>query len=83
MTDKINDLLKRVAEFSPKAAAEVEEFRIKIFGKKGELNALMEEFKSVAPERKRELGQKINALKTAATERIAALKSALTDAAEA
>ncbi len=83
MTDKINDLLKRVAEFSPKAAAEVEEFRIKILGKKGELNALMEEFKSVAPERKRELGQKINALKTAATERIAALKSALADAAEA
>ena len=82
MTDKINDLLKRVAEFSPKAAAEVEEFRIKILGKKGELNALMEEFKSVAPERKRELGQKINALKTAATERIAALKSALADAAE-
>ena len=72
MTDKINDLLKRVAEFSPEAAAEVEEFRIKILGKKGELNALMEEFKRVAPEQKRELGQKLNALKNAATERIAA-----------
>ena len=62
MTDKINDLLKRVAEFSPEAAAEVEEFRIKILGKKGELNALMEEFKRVAPEHKRDLGQKLNAL---------------------
>ena len=82
MTDKINDLLKRVAEFAPEAAAEVEEFRIRILGKKGELNALMEEFKSVAPERKRELGQKLNALKTAATERIAALKSALADSAD-
>ncbi len=82
MTDKINDLLKRVAEFAPEAAAEVEEFRIRILGKKGELNALMEEFKSVAPERKRELGQKLNALKTAATERVAALKSALADSAD-
>jgi len=79
MTDKINDLLKRVAEFSPVAASEVEEFRIKILGKKGELNALMEEFKRVAPEQKRELGRKLNALKSAATERIAALKSAMAD----
>ncbi len=82
MTDKINDLLKRVAEFAPEAAAEVEEFRIKILGKKGELNALMEEFKRVAPEQKRELGQKLNALKNAATERIAALKAALADSAD-
>ena len=44
MTDKINELLRRVEEFKPKAAAEIEEFRIKILGKKGELNALMEEF---------------------------------------
>ena len=82
MTDKINDLLKRVAEFAPEAAAEVEEFRIKILGKKGELNALMEEFKRVAPEQKRELGQKLNALKNAATERIAALKAAMADSAD-
>ena len=82
MTDKINDLLKRVAEFAPGAAAEVEEFRIKILGKKGELNALMEEFKRVAPEQKRELGQKLNALKNAATERIAALKAAMADSAD-
>ena len=45
MTDKINDLLRRVAEFSPRTAADVEEFRIRILGKKGELNALMEEFR--------------------------------------
>ena len=50
MINKIEDLLKRVEEFAPTTAAEVEEFRIKILGKKGELNALMEEFKKVAPE---------------------------------
>ena len=35
MTDKINELLRRVEEFKPKAAADVEEFRIKILGEKG------------------------------------------------
>ena len=74
MNNKINDLLRRVEEFTPKSAAEVEEFRIKILGKKGEMNALLEEFKSVAPELKREFGQKINQLKNRALERVNTLK---------
>ena len=82
MIDKINELLRRVEEFKPKAAAELEEFRIKVLGKKGELNALMEEFKSVAPEMKRELGQQLNRLKTEATERINTLREQLQNAAE-
>lgn len=75
MIDKINELLRQVEEFKPKDAAEIEAFRIKILGKKGELNALMEAFKSVAADQKRELGQKINALKNLATEKVNALKS--------
>ena len=81
MIDKINELLRRVEEFKPQAAAELEEFRIKILGKKGELNALMEEFKTVAPELKRELGQQLNRLKQEATERINTLREQLRDAA--
>ena len=80
MIGKIEELLRRVEEFRPKAAAEVEEFRIKVLGKKGELNALMEEFKTVAPELKRELGQRLNALKQAATERVNALRAELQNA---
>ncbi len=80
MTEKIQALLERVEAFAPKTAAEIEEFRIRILGKKGELTALMEEFKSVAPELKRELGQKLNHLKNAALERINALKSELEEA---
>ena len=48
--------------------ADLDELRIKVLGKKGELNALMEEFKQVPAEQKREVGQKINALKQAAQE---------------
>ena len=81
MIDKINELLRRVEEFKPKAAAEIEDFRIRVLGKKGELNALMEEFKTVAPELKRELGQQLNRLKQEATERINALREELQNAA--
>ena len=77
MINKIDELLKRVEAFAPATAAEVEEFRIKILGKKGELTALMEEFKSVPAEQKRELGQKINALKQTAMARINDLKANL------
>ncbi|MBR5334211.1 MAG: phenylalanine--tRNA ligase subunit alpha [Alistipes sp.] len=77
MIEKINSLLQEVESFTPTTAAQVEEFRIKILGKKGELNALMEAFKQVPAEQKRELGQKINALKQAAQERINTLKATL------
>ena len=81
MINKIEELLKTVQEAAPKSAAEVEELRIRILGKKGELNALMEQFKSVPAEQKRELGQKINLLKQTAQERINALKEELSAAA--
>lgn len=70
-------MLKRVEEFSPRTAAELEEFRIRILGRKGELNSLMEEFKGVAKEQKRELGQSLNQLKNRAQERIAELRESL------
>lgn len=82
MIAKINELLRQVEEFRPKAAAEIEEFRIRILGKKGELTALMEEFKSVAPELKRELGQRLNGLKNEALTRINTLREELQNAAE-
>ena len=75
MIEKINDLLERVENFNSKVSDEIEAFRIKVLGKKGELNRLMEEFKSVAPEQKRELGQRLNLLKSKALERINALKA--------
>src|SRR5699024_7195099 len=77
MTDKIERLLQKVEEFHPRTAAELEEFRIKVLGRKGELNELMDEFKSVAPELKRELGQRLNRLKNRAQERINELKEVL------
>ena len=76
MNTKISELLDRVEQFSANNAAEIEDFRIKMVGKKGELTALMEEFKGVAPELKREYGQKLNALKQAILAKIEALREA-------
>ncbi len=75
INEKIDALLRHIDDFKPQAAAEVEELRIKLLGKKGEISALMDEFKSVAPELKRELGQRLNMLKNRAQERINALKA--------
>lgn len=75
MIEKINELLKRVHEFKPEAEAQLEEFRIKMTGRKGELNELFEEFKAVTPELKKELGQKINQLKNLVNDRIAEFKA--------
>ncbi len=83
MKGKINELLRRVEEFVPRTEAEIEEFRIKILGKKGELNDILEEFKTVAAEQKRELGQLINQLKTTAQEKINAMKASAGSSAQA
>ncbi len=83
MKSKINELLDRVEAFKAASAAELEEFRIRVLGRKGELNALMEEFKSVAPELKRELGQQLNLLKRRATERIGEIRAQLEEKAAA
>ena len=81
MINKIEELLAEIEAFNPKTAADVEAFRIKILGKKGALGALMEEFKTVPNTEKREIGQRLNHLKTVATERINTLKEEIGNAA--
>ena len=56
---------------------DAEELRIKYLSKKGLIPQLMEDFRSVPAEMKKEVGIKINELKTLAQERINALKESL------
>ena len=74
LTDKIDQLLKEVSTLSAKNAEDVEQLRLKYLSKKGEINAIIADFRNVAKEQKRELGIKINELKPAATEKINALR---------
>ena len=74
MKEAIEQIFKELADLKAASAKEVEEARIRFLGKKGEVTALMEQFRTVAPELKREYGQKLNELKKAANARIEELK---------
>ena len=77
MIDKINRLRAEIEAMTASSNDEVEALRIKYLSKKGAVTALMQDFRNVAPEQKREIGQKLNELKTMATERLASLREAL------
>ena len=64
MLDKIQQLKDEIQNLHVSSAAEVEDLRIKYLSKKGAISQLMNDFRTVAPELKRELGQKLNELKT-------------------
>ena len=74
LLDKIDDLLKEVSQLSAKNAEDVEKLRIKYLSKKGEISELMDEFRTVAKDKKKEFGIKINELKKTATEKINELR---------
>ena len=74
MTEKIEKLMSEVASLVAKNADEAEALRIKYLGKKGELTVLMNDFRNVAADQKREIGQKLNVLKTAIQDKINELK---------
>lgn len=68
--EKIEHILEEVEKFTAQSKEQVEEYRIKWLSKKGEITQLFEDFKTVAPDVKREMGQRLNQLKTKAQEKI-------------
>ena len=72
--DKIEQLLNEVQHLDAKNAADIETLRLKYLSKKGEINALMADFRNVPSEDKKAVGMKINELKQTAFDRINALK---------
>ena len=63
MINKINALLKEVENLKAANAEELEALRIKFLRKKGEISLLFNDFKNVAGEEKRIMGQMLNQLK--------------------
>lgn len=74
MKEKIASLSKEIEVFSAESAEQLENFRIKMLGKKGLVTLLFDEFKNVSTEQKRELGQVLNVLKSSAQNKISELK---------
>ena len=72
--DRIEELLKEVNTLQASNADEIEALRLKYLSKKGEINALMAEFRNVAADQKKVVGMKINELKQCAFDKINMLR---------
>ena len=82
MLEKIEELLKEVNNLKASNAEEIEQLRLKYLSKKGEITALMADFRNVAADQKKVVGMKINELKQAAMQKINELKEQNAEAEE-
>ncbi len=77
LTDKIQSLLSEVANLQASDAKSLEDLRIKYLSKKGIVNDFMAEFRNVPADQKREVGMKLNELKTALQNKLNELRANL------
>ena len=75
MIEKIDALLIEIEQLTASNAEELNALRIKYLSKKGLISGLMDDFRSVPPEQKREIGVKINTLKQKANDKFDSLKN--------
>ncbi|MDF2438775.1 MAG: phenylalanine--tRNA ligase subunit alpha [Bacteroidota bacterium] len=74
MKERIDKLVEEIESFTANSKEHVEEFRIRLLSKKGKVKELFEEFKTVAPEMRKEIGQRLNELQNKAQEKLSSLK---------
>lgn len=79
MLDKVQKLIADVEVFKTTSKDEIETFRIKYLGNKGLLKELFNEFKTVDASMKKDLGQALNNLRNAASNKVEELKESLDD----
>jgi phenylalanyl-tRNA synthetase alpha chain len=77
MKQKIIDHFNVIQDFKSVNSEEIEAFRIKYLGSKGVLKQLFAEFKEIDPSLKKEIGQALNELRNAASDKVTQLKSSL------
>ena len=83
MKEEIEQLFAEIRDLKCKTEKDVEDARVRLLGKKGEITKLFEEFRTIAPELKKEFGQKLNVLKKEASAKIEELKAAAATSASA
>lgn len=76
MIDRIKALLQEVEDMKAANAEELEALRIKYLSKKGEVSLLFNDFRNLAADQKREVGQFLNVLKETTQQKINDLKEA-------
>ncbi|MBP3726136.1 MAG: phenylalanine--tRNA ligase subunit alpha [Bacteroidaceae bacterium] len=81
LLEKISSLLDEIQHLTASTPEEIERLRQHYLSKKGAIAALMNDFRTVAAEQKREVGMRINELKTQAFDKINALRDQVADTA--
>jgi phenylalanyl-tRNA synthetase alpha chain len=66
MLEKIKELSKQIEDFKIESKEQLENFRLEFISRKGKVTVLFDDFKNVAPELKKQMGQELNKLKVAA-----------------
>ncbi len=79
MIEKINQLLNEIEHLSASNADEIEALRIKYLSKKGLISLLMDDFRNVPSDQKREVGMRLNELKQKVQNKIQSLKEQFSD----
>lgn len=77
MKDLIQQTKEKIEQAVIESQEQLEDFRLRFLTKKGELNELFAEFKTVANEDKREIGQLLNQIKQLAESRFTEIKEQL------
>ena len=73
--EQIQQVIAEIADLRCTTQKQVEEARIRFLGKKGEITALFDEFRTVDKEMKREFGRTLNDLKQTAVAKIEEMKA--------
>ena len=66
MLEKVESIKKELESAVVNTAAELEEFRIKFISRKSVVNALIDDFKNVPNDQKKQFGQNLNQVKNLA-----------------
>jgi len=74
LLERIEQLLNEVNEMKAENAEQIEKLRQKYLSKKGEISALMNDFRTVSADQKKQVGMRINELKQTAINKINELK---------
>ena len=77
--EDIERIAALLGDLKCKTQKEVEEARVRLLGKKGEITALFDEFRTVDKAQKAEFGKALNELKQKAASKIEELKGAIVD----
>ena len=70
MKEKIEQILNEVKSFQADSKEALENFRITYLSKKGVIPGLFADFKTVAPEFRKEMGMRLNELKDTVTAKV-------------